>query len=77
MSVFCKYLQVKDLDQMPAWRGRQAFNVTTCYSLYCLTHFPDFHARAYRHFVFTSMKTGKNVDGIRQYDVILMADADV
>ena len=48
---------------MPAWRGRHAFNVTNYYSAYCVTRFPDFYARASRHFVFTSMKTAENMDG--------------
>ena len=62
MSVFCKCLQIKDLSQMPAWRGRQAFNVTTYYSVYCVTRLPILHARSALHSDFTSMKTGKNMD---------------
>ena len=72
MSVFCKCLQIKDLSQMPAWRGRQAFNVTTYYSVYCVTHFPDFYARASRHFVFTSMKTALFVDGSQKIQLSSM-----
>ena len=48
---------------MPAWRGRQAFSVTTWNSASCETRYTDLHARASRYFDFPSMKTAENVDG--------------